>query len=102
MTGAASFATNEGDIGCMEGCQMYIEDSTPVQRNYVSIPRPLYQEVKSYFEDLMNKRFITKLRSSYSSPVVCVRRNDCTLRLCVDYRLLNRHTVPDRHPIPRT
>ena len=58
---AASFATNEDDIGCMEGLQMDIElsDSTPVQRNYVSIPRPLYQEVKSYIEDLMNKRFIT-------------------------------------------
>ena len=66
---AASFETNEDDIGCMQGLQMDIElsDSTPVQRNYVSIPRPLYQEVKSYIEDLMNKRFITKSRSSYGS-----------------------------------
>ena len=39
---AASFAKNEDDIGCMEDLQMDIElsDSTPVQRNYVSIPRP--------------------------------------------------------------
>ena len=100
---AASFAKNEDDIGCMEDLQMDIElsDSTPVQRNYVSIPRPLYQELKTYIEDLMNKQFITKSRSSYSSPVVCVRKNDGTLRLCVDYRELNRRTVPDRHPIPR-
>ena len=100
---AASFATNEDDIGCMEGLQMDIElsDSTPGQRNYVSIPRPLYQELKSYIEDLMNKRFITKSRSSYSSPVVCIRKKDGTLRLCVDYRELNRRTVPDRYPIPR-
>ena len=100
---AASFASNEDDIGCMEGLQMDIElsDSTPVQRNYVSIPMPLYQEVKSYIEDLMNKRFIIKSRSSYSSLVVCVRKKDGTLRLCVDYRELNHRTVPDRHPIPR-
>ena len=72
---AASFAKNEDDIGCMEDLQMDIElsDSTPVQWNYVSIPRPLYQEVKTYIEDLMNKQFITKSRSSYSSPVVRVR-----------------------------
>ena len=100
---AASYAKNEDDRGCMEDLQMDIElsDCTPVQRNYVSIPRPLYQEVKTYIEDLMNKQFITKSRSSYSSPVVCVRKKDGTLRLCVNYRELNRRTVPDRHPIPR-
>ena len=39
---AASFAKNEDDIGCIENLQMDIDlsDSTPVQRNYVSIPRP--------------------------------------------------------------
>ena len=67
----------------------------------MSIPRPRYQEVKSYIEDLLNKQFITRSRSSYSSPVVCVRKKNGTLRLCVDYRELNRRTVPDRHPIPR-
>ena len=100
---AASFAKNDDDIGCIEDLQMDIDlsDSTPVQRNYVSIPRPLYQEVKHYIEDLLNKQFITKSQSSYSSPVVCVRKKDGTLRLCVDYRELNRRTTPDRHAIPR-
>ena len=100
---AASFAKNDDDIGCIEDLQMDIDlsDSTPVQRNYVSIPRPLYQEVKHYIEDLLNKQFITKSRSSYSSPVVCIRKKDGTLRLCVDYRELNHRTTPDRHPIPR-
>ena len=62
---AASFGKNEDDIGCIEDLQMDIElsDSTPVQRNYVLIPRPLYQELKTYIEDLMNKQFITKSRS---------------------------------------
>ena len=74
---------------------------TPVQKSYSSIPRPLYAEVKHYIEDLLNRGWITKSQSNYSSPVVCVRKKDGGLRLCVDYREWNHKTVPDRHPIPR-
>ena len=54
-----------------------------------------------YIEDLLNREWITKSQSSYASPVVCVRKKDGGLRLCIDYRELNRKTVRDRHPIPR-
>ena len=100
---ADSFAKNDGDIGCAEGLQMPINlmDKTPVQKTYTSIPKPLYPEVKQYIEDLLNKGWVTKSTSNYSSPVVCVRKKDGTLRLCVDYRQLNGRTIPDRHPLPR-
>ena len=100
---ADAFAQNEEDIGCIEELQMNITltDNEPVQKNYLSIPRPLYSEVKAYIEDLLNKNFIRKSTSPYSSSVVCVRKKDGGLRLCVDYRNLNKKTVPDRHPIPR-
>ena len=72
-----------------------------VQQTYNAIPKPLYPEVKQYVEDLLNRGWVQKSRSAYSSPVVCVRKKDGTLRLCVDYRKLNQITVPDRHPLPR-
>ena len=81
--------------------KLKLSDTTPVQKTYTSIPRPLYAEVKYYLEDLLNRGWITKSQSSYASPVVCVRKKDGGLRLCVNYRELNRETVPDRHPIPR-
>ena len=100
---AESFAQNDDDVGCIEGLQMNLElsDTTPVQKTYASIPRPLYAEVKHYLEDLLNRGWITKSQSNYASPVVCARKKEGGLRLCVDYRELNRKTVPDRHPIPR-
>ena len=54
-----------------------------------------------YVEDLLNRGWVRRSRSADSSPIVCVRKKDGTLRLCIDYRLLNQKTVPDRHPLSR-
>ncbi|KAK2908370.1 hypothetical protein Q8A73_009443 [Channa argus] len=100
---SAAFARDDNDMGCIPSLEMSItlKDNTPIQKAYTSIPKPLYKEVKEYIEDLLAKGWIVKSKSPYSAPVVCVRKKDGTLRLCVDYRLLNQHTVPDRHPLPR-
>ena len=100
---AEVFAQDDGDVGSIPRLQMkiHLTDTVPVQKNYVAVPRPLYPEVKAYIEDLLNRNFIRRSTSSYSSPVVCVRKKDHSLRLCVDYRELNRKTQGDRHPIPR-
>ncbi|KAJ8011988.1 hypothetical protein DPEC_G00064030 [Dallia pectoralis] len=98
-----AFARNSDDIGCIPSLQMEIrtKDDIPVQRAYASIPKPLYREVKEYIQELLVKGWIVKSQSPYSAPVICVRKKDGSLRLCVDYRLLNNKTVPDRHPLPR-
>lgn len=97
------FSKSDDDIGCAKGLQMSLSlnDSTPVARTYNSVPRPLYQEMKDYLQDLIAQGWVEKSNSSYSSPIVCVRKKDGSLRLCIDYRDLNRKTVPDRQPIPR-
>ena len=71
----------------------------PVQKNYISILRSLYPEVKGYIEDLLNRGFIWKSKSPFSSSVVGVRKKDGGMRLCIDYRELNKKTVPGWHPI---
>ncbi|KAL2084771.1 hypothetical protein ACEWY4_020289 [Coilia grayii] len=98
-----AFAYDDNDIGCIPTLNMHItlRDPAPVQKTYMSIPKPLHAEVKEYLQDLLNKGWITPSRSPYSSPVVCVRKKDGGLRLCCDYRELNSKSVPDRHPIPR-
>ena len=97
------FSRDDEDIGCCEELKMKINltDNIPVQKSYNAIPKPLYPEVKQYIEDLLNRKFIRRSKSAYSSPVVCVRKKDGSLRLCVDYRELNRRTIADRHPLPK-
>lgn len=98
-----AFSRDSDDIGCIPSLQMEIrtKDDIPVQRAYASIPKPLYKEVKEYIQELLVKGWIVKSQSPYAAPVICVRKKDGSLRLCVDYRLLNNKTVPDRHPLPR-
>ena len=43
-----------------------------VEKNYISIPRPLYPDVKGYIADLLDRGFIRKYKSPFSSSVVCV------------------------------
>ena len=81
--------------GCVESLELEIQlkDNEPVRKNYISMSKPLYGEVKEYLEDLINLNWICKSRSAYSSPMVCVRKKDGSLRLCTNYRELKRkHT----------
>ena len=57
--------------------------------------------MKSYIQDLLNRGFIKSSQSPYSSSVLCVRKTDNSLRLCIDYQLLNAKPVADKHPIPK-
>ena len=93
---------NDDDVGCISELKMdtKMTSDPTVQKNYLSIPRPLYPEVKGYIEDLLNRGFIRKPTSAFSSSVVCVRKRDGGMILCIDYRESNKKTVPQRHPIP--
>ncbi len=57
--------------------------------------------MKDYLHDLIAQGWVAKSHSPYSSSIVCVRKKDGSLRLCIDYRDLNSKTIPDRQPIPR-
>ena len=97
------FATDDTDIGNVDPDKMKIrlKDGIPCQATCNSLPRPLYQELKHYAEDLLNKQWISNSLSEYLSPVAAVRKKDGTLRLCCDYRKLNTKTIPDCHLLLR-
>ena len=98
-----AFSVDANDIGDAEDLCMDLKtsDDAPVQHRYNNIPQHLMSEVKNHVEDLLNRQWITKSKSAWASPMVLVRKKDGTLRLCCDFRRLNKKTTSDKHPLPR-
>ena len=59
------------------------------------------QELSVQLHELLDKRFIRPSTSPWGTPVLFHKKKDKTLRLCIDYRQLNRVTIKNRYPLPR-
>ena len=59
------------------------------------------KELKSQLEDLLEKKFIRPSVSPWGAPVLLVKKKEGFMRLCVDYRQLNKVTIKRKYPLPR-
>ena len=97
------FAQNDLDIGHYQGVKHRIEliDEHPFKQRYRRIPPHMFEEVSDHLRQLEASGVIRPSNSPFSSPIVCCRKKDGSLRLCVDYRLLNQRTKKDNYCLPR-
>ena len=59
------------------------------------------QELKVQIQELLGKGFIRPSTSPWGAPILFAKKKDKTLRLCIDYRQLNRVRIKNRYPLPR-
>ena len=59
------------------------------------------KELKVQMEELVNKGFVRPNTSPWGAPVLFVKKNDGSFRLCIDYRELNKVTKRNQYPLPR-
>ena len=55
----------------------------------------------SQVDALLSKGLIQKSSSPFGAPILFVKKKTGELRMCVDYRALNKITIPNRYPLPR-
>jgi len=59
------------------------------------------EEIHKQGADGISKGIIEPSCSPHGAPVLFVGKKDGSLRMCIDYRALNKITVRDRYPLPR-
>ncbi|KAL5579934.1 hypothetical protein UlMin_012376 [Ulmus minor] len=59
------------------------------------------KELKEQLQELLDKKFIRPSYSPWGAPVLFVKKKDGTLRMCIDYRELNKVTIKNKYPLPR-
>jgi hypothetical protein len=71
----------------------------PTKAPYRMSPLEL-NELKKQLAELSSKGFIQASKSPFGAPVLFVKKKDGTMRLCVDYRALNKITIKNGYPLP--
>lgn len=61
---------------------------------------PEMEELRKQLAELAEAGYLRPSRSPYAAPVLFQRKKDGSLRMCVDYRALNKLTIKNKYPLP--
>jgi hypothetical protein len=75
--------------------------AAPVSKTPYRMSMPELKELQMQLEELLKKGYICPSVSPWGAPVLFVKKKDGTLRLCIDFRQLNKVTVKNKYPFPR-
>ena len=99
------FSKNKTDIGLSKLAEHDIV-LEPDSKYFREAPRRLNDEKKKAadetIKELLKAGLIRESKSPFASGIVMVRKKDGSYRMCIDFRMLNKITVPDAFPLPRT
>ncbi|KAL5555306.1 hypothetical protein UlMin_037542 [Ulmus minor] len=59
------------------------------------------KELQVQLQELLDKGFVRSSYSPWGAPVLFVKKKDGSMRMCIDYRELNKVTIKNKYPLPR-
>jgi hypothetical protein len=84
----------EFGIECVSG-------TNPISKAPYKMASLELKELKEQLQELLDKGFIRPSISPWGSPMLFVKKNDSLMRMCIDYRELNKVTIKNRYPLPK-
>ena len=66
-----------------------------------TISKAPYRMAPMELKELLDKGFIRPSVSPWGAPVLFVKKNGGSMRLCIDYKELNKMTMKNKYPLPR-
>jgi hypothetical protein len=73
--------------------------AVPVSRTPYMMSTPEIVELNIKLKEMMEKGYIWPSVSPWGAPVLFVKRKGGTLRLCIDYRQINKKTIKNKYPL---
>uniref|UniRef100_A0A8C2FI69 Gypsy retrotransposon integrase-like protein 1 n=1 Tax=Cyprinus carpio TaxID=7962 RepID=A0A8C2FI69_CYPCA len=100
---AGVFSLHEWDVGLAKGVEhpIRLSDSRPFRERSRRLAPADIEDVRRHIQELLTAGIIKESRSPYASPIVIARKKNGSIRMCIDYRTLNRRTIPDQYTTPR-
>ncbi|KAG8472900.1 hypothetical protein CXB51_034785 [Gossypium anomalum] len=78
-----------------------VPGTTPISTAPYRMAPTELKELKTQLQELMDRGFARPSSSPWGAPVLFVKKKDGTMRLCIDYRQLNKVTIKNKYPLPR-
>ena len=96
------FATSSQQL---PGCNLHQHrintgDAVPQRRRAYRLSPIAKKEIGKQVQDLLDADIVEPSHSMWSAPTVLVKKKDGSMRMCIDYRMLNAVTKPINFPIP--
>ncbi|KAL0456007.1 UNVERIFIED_CONTAM: RNA-directed DNA polymerase [Sesamum latifolium] len=77
-----------------------VPGTKPPARAPYRMSQPELVELRKQLKDMLESGIIKPAKSPYGAPVLFQKKADGSLRMCCDYRALNKITVKNKYPIP--
>ncbi|GKB97942.1 putative mitochondrial protein [Tanacetum coccineum] len=77
-----------------------LPNTSPINIRPYKHPPNYKDTIKLMVKELLEASVITNSQSSFSSPIVMVKKKDGSWTMCIDYRQINEYTVKNKFPIP--
>ncbi|GJS21850.1 putative reverse transcriptase domain-containing protein [Tanacetum coccineum] len=82
-------------------CIDLVLEAMPVAKSPYRLAPSEMHELSAQLQELQDKGFIRPSHSPWGAPVLFIKKKDRALRMCIDYRELNKLTIKNRYPLLR-
>ena len=76
-------------------------DTNPISITPYRMAPAELKELKLQLKDLIDKGFIQHSISPWGAPTLFIKKKDGSLRMCIDYRKIQKVTIKNNYPLPR-
>ncbi|GKD74005.1 putative reverse transcriptase domain-containing protein, partial [Tanacetum coccineum] len=78
-----------------------VPGAKPITKSLYRLAPLEMQELSEQLRELQDNGFIRRSPFPWGAPVLFVKKNDASFRMCIDYQKLNKRTIKNRYPLLR-